>query len=242
MRDGSCWGFRVTDLAKFRVHVVSDGATGLLPIVRVIGEIDLVTAPLLQEALMSTLATSRGGAVVDLDGFEFIDTPGIDALIAAANTARERGGQLVVQNPGPVVERVLDLFDLKGALSTVRTPNAVPEGGSIVGIFAELNELGNLPDQLDVAENRTLIADRLQQLRAAGCTIDRISELTGIGTSDVLTLLAELAANGNRGQGTPSLRQADRAPQGQPVNEQRHRPLPAPAGAVEPESAVYVSF
>src|SRR5579862_7586736 len=110
----------MTDLGNFEVAVVSDGASGLLPIVRVTGEINLVTAPLLRKELMSTLATSPGGAVVDLDGIEFIDT-----LIAAANEAREQGGQLVLQKPGPIVERILELFDLKGALPTVRTPNAV---------------------------------------------------------------------------------------------------------------------
>ncbi len=199
-------GWRVIDPAKFGVQVVSDGTTGVLPIVRVTGEIDLVTAPLLRREIMSTLATSRGGAVVDLDGVEFIDTPGIDALIAAANKAREHGGQLVVQNPGPVVERVLDLFDLRVTLPTVRTPNAVPEGDSIVGAFVELNELANRRDQLDVSENRTLIADRLRQLRAAGYTIDRMSDVTGIGTSEILTLLAELAANGKRSEGPTKTR------------------------------------
>jgi anti-sigma B factor antagonist len=223
-------GFRVTDLANFEVYVVSDGATGLLPVVRVTGEINLVTAQLLREELMSTLATSPGGAVVDLERVEFIDAPGIDALIAAANEAREHGGQLVVQNPGPIVERVLALFGLNGTLPTVRAPKTVPESGSIVRDFAELNELLNRRDALDVSENRALIADRLRQLRATGYTIDQISDLTGIGSSDVLTLLAELAANGHSGQETRSIWQADRAAQGVPVEEPCHRSLPAELG------------
>jgi anti-sigma B factor antagonist len=187
----------MTDLAKFDVHVVSDGASGLLPMVRVTGEVDLVTARLLRKELLSTLATSRGGAVVDLGGVEFIDAAGIGALIAAANAARGNGGQLVLQNPSPAVVRILDVIDLEGALPTVRTPNAAPEGSSISGIIAALRQLGIRRDQLDVSENRSRVANRLRQLRAAGYTIDRISDLAGLGTSDVLTLLAELAAKGH---------------------------------------------
>ncbi len=191
----------MTDLAQFEITVVSDGASGPLPTVRVAGEVDLVTSVALRDELLGTVASSRGGVVVDLQGVQFIDAAGISALVAAANKARGQGGRLVVQNPSAAVERIFDIVDLDGALPIVRTPNAVPDGDSIADFFAELNQLGNRRDQLDVAESRTLIAHRLQQLRAASYTVDRISDLTGIGTSEVLTLLAELAVKG-KGQGT----------------------------------------
>ena len=61
---------------------------------------------------------------------------------------------------------------------------------------------------MSVTEDRTLIAHRLQQLRAASYTVDRISDLTGIGTSEVLTLLAGLAVKGKevRGPDPPKCR------------------------------------
>jgi anti-anti-sigma factor len=110
------------DVPGFRV--ISNDGTGPLPIVRVMGEVDLATSEHLRDELLRTLTTSRGGAVVDLQDVVFMDAAGIATLIAAANVARSHGGQLRLRNTSRAVDRILDLFELDASLPRERRPES----------------------------------------------------------------------------------------------------------------------
>jgi len=75
------------------------------------GELDISTAPLLDEALASALATDAARILVDLDKLGFIDSTGLHVLIKHARDEEHRGRMLVTRG-SPQVRR---LFELSGA-------------------------------------------------------------------------------------------------------------------------------
>lgn len=83
--------------------------------VRVRGELDLATAPLLGEALRRL--RERGEPVLlDLDELSFIDMSGLRAVLAAAQKASGDGGGFAVTEGSSRVRRLLALVRLDGQL------------------------------------------------------------------------------------------------------------------------------
>ncbi len=80
-------------------------------VVRATGELDLATAPALQEKLSRACAIGTQGVVLDLSELEFIDSTGVRAILAALADAESRGCELSLV-PGP--DRVQRVFDLTG--------------------------------------------------------------------------------------------------------------------------------
>jgi anti-anti-sigma factor len=80
-------------------------------VLRVSGEVDIVTAPVLLRHLESVLASSRPTVVIDLSDTTFLDARGVSVLVAARKTVTGYGGRLVVRRPPPLVRRVLELAE-----------------------------------------------------------------------------------------------------------------------------------
>ena len=85
---------------------------GDLLVLLVQGELDIVTSPLLDEALARARATDATNIVVDLFAVSFIDSTGLHVLI---RHARAEGGRARVRltKGSPHTQRV---FELSGAL------------------------------------------------------------------------------------------------------------------------------
>lgn len=83
-------------------------ATGSGVVLAVSGEIDLHTAPQLNQRL-TALAGTGAPIVVDLTDVAFLDSSALGALVAANRTVRERDGYLAVSGPQPHVAKVLAL-------------------------------------------------------------------------------------------------------------------------------------
>lgn len=83
------------------------------------GELDLATAPQLEDVLLPTLR--EGAAVVlDLRTLEFMDSTGVRVLVAAHLAAQEHGGDLAVAVvPAGPVARVLEISGLDAVLQIV---------------------------------------------------------------------------------------------------------------------------
>lgn len=82
---------------------------GSATVLSVKGEIDIATAPELEERLRA--ATGDGTLVVDLTEVAFIDSTGLRALLTANEAASDAGSKLVlVVAEGPVTK----LFDITG--------------------------------------------------------------------------------------------------------------------------------
>ena len=81
--------------------------------VAVAGEVDVATAPMLRDRLLSLLHGQAAAVlVVDLAGCTFLDCTGIGALVSVHNVAARTGRQLRVTHPRPIVRRVLELTGL----------------------------------------------------------------------------------------------------------------------------------
>ncbi len=84
------------------------------------GEIDAHTAPDLESALSERLATGASTVVLDIAGVTFMDSSGLRVVIAATETARAAGGDLVLDGPQSTVQRLIEVSGLSGHL-TVRS-------------------------------------------------------------------------------------------------------------------------
>jgi anti-anti-sigma factor len=87
------------------------------------GELDLATAPVLQERLDATL---HGGAVVviDLSRLRFIDSSGLNLLVQAERQLREAGGQLVLVRGPRAAHRPFELTCLDSHFEFCDSPSA----------------------------------------------------------------------------------------------------------------------
>jgi anti-sigma B factor antagonist len=84
------------------------------------GELDLATAPELEQILDERLATGDQ-VVVDLRGLEFMDSSGVRVLIAGHAHAGREGGRLVIVRPQPnsAVAKIIEVSGLDGELHFV---------------------------------------------------------------------------------------------------------------------------
>lgn len=91
----------------------------------VVGELDLLTAPELTDALHKAIDDHVDGdsVLVDLSGLSFCDSSGLAALIDANLYATEHGRSLVLLSPQRAVLRVLRItglarvFEIRGVPS-----------------------------------------------------------------------------------------------------------------------------
>jgi len=91
--------------------------------VRVHGDLDFRSAPLVRDALLEAISQPLGEDVqVDLAGVTFLDCAGLGALIAASNTARTRARRFVVTNPSGAARRILEICDLLDPLTRAGKP------------------------------------------------------------------------------------------------------------------------
>lgn len=73
------------------------------------GEIDMVTATVLEASLSKAECDPAFGIVVDLEKVTFMDSSGVHALLRAADRASHSGIQFAVVNASPRVARVFQL-------------------------------------------------------------------------------------------------------------------------------------
>ena len=101
---------------------------GVVPVVSVTGELDLATASVLEEALLS-VSDAAGAVIVDLARCSFIDLRGLRVLLAARER-HERSNRplaLVVGNPSLLrifkITRVADRFEIYPSLAAAAKVN-----------------------------------------------------------------------------------------------------------------------
>jgi len=82
------------------------------------GEIDLTTAPLLEEPVhvAVSLATAPAGVVVDLFEVTFLDCAGVRALLACQQAAELAGVRLTVRRARGIVATILAITGAAGRL------------------------------------------------------------------------------------------------------------------------------
>ena len=87
--------------------------------VAVTGDLDLWSAPSLEQRLGACLERGQYWIVVDLSRASFLDSSGLGALTNSMRRIERKGGRLVVINTDPQLRRVFELTGLKRVLNVV---------------------------------------------------------------------------------------------------------------------------
>jgi anti-sigma B factor antagonist len=85
------------------------------------GRLNMVSAPLLKEAVADAIFQGRPRVVVDLSGVDFMDSSGLGALVGCLKTARQAGGDLKIAAPSEQVTMVLQLSNLDRIFTSFAT-------------------------------------------------------------------------------------------------------------------------
>lgn len=93
-------------------------------VVRAAGEIDLHTAPLLDEPVREAVESSSPRVVVDLSQADYLDSTGLAVLVSAHKQLLAAGRSLVLRTSQPRVLRLLGLAGL------TRLMTVEPEAGA----------------------------------------------------------------------------------------------------------------
>lgn len=83
------------------------------------GELDLYTAPRLEEAVVVETSTGATEVVLELSGVTFVDSSGLSAIIKLHQRLEAEGASLALRTPSSFVVRLLDLTGVSGALTVL---------------------------------------------------------------------------------------------------------------------------
>jgi anti-sigma B factor antagonist len=103
----------------FRCETTRDGDTVW---VRPQGELDLDTAPELDQELAAVREHSNGRVVLDLQRLTFMDSTGLRLVIRWDTAAREQGFEFAIVPGSEVVQRVIRLTGMDGHLTVAEPP------------------------------------------------------------------------------------------------------------------------
>ena len=95
-----------------------------LTVVKLLGELDLSTAPQLEECLEG-LGPDGADVRLDLSGLSFCDSSGISAIVTAFKRVSKQGGRLSIASPQSAVLRVLEITGLFDYLSAPRSEEGI---------------------------------------------------------------------------------------------------------------------
>ncbi|MGH2918440.1 MAG: STAS domain-containing protein [Solirubrobacteraceae bacterium] len=78
------------------------------------GELDLVSAPLLQREVQLLLRAGFDHVVLDLRHIEFMDSTGLQVLLSLRNSAQRDGQRLILVAGRNEVQRIFDITATRG--------------------------------------------------------------------------------------------------------------------------------
>lgn len=102
------------DIPSFTLQILPEGdGTRVVPK----GELDLATAPELEEEILPALAQGRG-VILDLSELTFMDSTGVRTIVTARQAANESGARFDVVRPpsDSAVSRVIEISGIAEAL------------------------------------------------------------------------------------------------------------------------------
>jgi anti-anti-sigma factor len=102
----------------------------------VTGEVEVLTAQQLREAILRFAADHPGPVVLDVQGVAFIDSSGLAALVHAQNQLDDQGRRLELHDLSTALWRTIELAGLTEHLGAKRRPDAPagptrPSGGPV---------------------------------------------------------------------------------------------------------------
>ena len=107
---------------EFRLDIA--GPIGDCAVLRVSGEVDAYTAPMLREQIRELTAKGVVHLVADLSQVGFLDSTGLGTLVGGLKRLREAGGSLALVITAP---RILRLFQITGLTKVLAIHPSVAE-------------------------------------------------------------------------------------------------------------------
>ena len=103
---------------------ITEEDAGPVPVVSVVGEIDVATAPQLRDHLQARVASGSSTVAVNLLDVTFLDSTALGVLVGALKRCREAGGdlRLVIAEP-----RILKVFEITGLTEVFTICSSVDE-------------------------------------------------------------------------------------------------------------------
>ena len=95
------------------------------------GDLDVVGAPDLRQAVVTAVADGSRLLALDLSELDFVDSFGIGAVVGALKRLRQRGGDLALVCPSARIRRVFEICDLDRILALHESIAAVAEAERI---------------------------------------------------------------------------------------------------------------
>lgn len=89
---------------------------GARSILTATGEVDVFTAPTLDEAITREFTAERTQLVVDLSGVSFLDSTGLGVLVKGLKGARDAGGSLDLVVSSDRIRRIFDITGLDASM------------------------------------------------------------------------------------------------------------------------------
>jgi anti-sigma B factor antagonist len=105
-----------SNLEQLQIQSDPSGEPGVL---RLQGELDPHTAPLLEREVATLTEAGQIDIVLDLSGLQFIDSSGLRVLISAHRELAERGGSLALRSPSETAQRLLEITGLVDHITIV---------------------------------------------------------------------------------------------------------------------------
>jgi anti-anti-sigma factor len=99
--------------------VIDRDREGEVPVLRLKGDLDRLTADALDISVREAAAASSGPLVLDIALVEFIDSAGLRTLTRANALLQAAGRSLVIRNPSSGVLRLLELVGLREILTII---------------------------------------------------------------------------------------------------------------------------
>ena len=87
------------------------------------GELDLASAPLLEQELGDIDLAAAGTVVLDLQELEFIDSTGLRTILASQERVHGLGGVFAVTRGSPQVQRLLAITRADEHLQVLASPD-----------------------------------------------------------------------------------------------------------------------
>ena len=98
-------------------------------VVTLAGEADFENGRQLRDALVSQLSRGARRLIVDVSGLDFMDSTGVNVLVAVRSSLRARGGSLALVAPRPLVARVLGALGAGQVMTVYPTVEEAAAGG-----------------------------------------------------------------------------------------------------------------
>jgi anti-sigma B factor antagonist len=102
-------------MREFRLDTI--GPAGDCAVLRLTGEVDLYTAPMLRERIRELAAGGAVHLIADLSQVDFLDSTGLGALVGGLKRLREDGGSLALVITAPRILRIFQITGLTKALA-----------------------------------------------------------------------------------------------------------------------------